>query len=91
MMCSFFSSIFVLLQLDLVRWLNVQILCSNKQSIDIHAEILTRVGQSQEFEELRIIQEEESAEDQALLLEELMHLLLKNLEVLRHFFEDLDS
>ena len=66
-------------------------MCSNEQSIDIHAEILTGVSQSQEFEELGIIEEEESAEDEALLLQVLVYFLLQHLEVDSHFFEDLDS
>jgi len=75
----------------LVSWLYVQILSTNEQGVDVHTKILTCVRQCQEFEELRVIQEEESAEDEALLLQVLVHFLLQHLEVDSHFFEDLDS
>jgi hypothetical protein len=82
---------FILLQLHLVSWLYVQILSADEQGVDVHTEVLARVCQRQELKELGVIQEEESAEDEALLLQEFMHFLLQDLEVGGHFFEDLDS
>ena len=81
----------ILLKFYLVSWLYVQILSTNEQSVDVHTKILTCVCQCQEFEELRVIQEEESAEDEALLLQVLVYFLLQDLVVESHFFEDLDS
>jgi len=63
---------------------------ANEQSIDVHAEVLARVGECKELEELRIVQEEESAEDEALLLQEFVHLALEHLEVHSHLLEDSD-
>ena len=85
------TTAFILQKFHLVSWLYIQILSTNEQSVDVHTKILTCVRQCQEFEELRVIQEEESAEDEALLLQELVHFLLQDLEVGSHFFEDLDS
>jgi hypothetical protein len=65
-------------------------LSADEKGVDVHAEILACVGQGQELKELRVVQEEKSTEDEALLLQKLVDFLLKDLEVHRHLLEDLD-
>ena len=52
--------------------------------------VLTGICKGQKLKKLRIIQEEESAEDETLFFQELVDLLLQYLEVDGHFFEDFD-
>jgi hypothetical protein len=66
-------------------------LSSNKQSVDVHAEVLTSIRKSEEFKELRIIQEVESAKDQSLFLQEIVDFPLEHLEMDSHLLEHLDS
>lgn len=81
---------FILLKFNLISGLNVKILRTYEQGIDIHAEVLTGIRKCQKLKKLRIIQEEESAEDETLFFQELVDLLLQYLEVDGHFFEDFD-
>ena len=53
----------VLLQLDLVGRLNVEALGADEQGVHVHAEVLARIRQREELKELRVVEEEESAED----------------------------
>ena len=81
---------FILLKFYLISRLNIKILRTYEQGVDIHAEVLTGICKGQKLKKLRIIQEEESAEDETLFFQELVDLLLQYLEVDGHLFEDFD-
>ena len=53
-----------------------EILCALKDDVDVDGEVLIRVRQHQEVQELGVVQEEETVECQTLLLKIFVGLLL---------------
>ena len=53
-----------------------EILCALKDDVDVDGEVLVRIRQHQEVQELGVVQEEETVECQTLLLKIFVGLLL---------------
>lgn len=65
--------------LDVLTRLNVryeEILCALEDDVDVDGEVLVRIRQHQEVQELGVVQEEEAVECQTLLLKIFVGLLL---------------
>lgn len=75
----------------MLAWLNLRnekVVSTLEHDVDVDREVLIRVRQHQEVEELRVVKEEKPVEGKSFLLEVLVSFLLQDQVVLGQLLED---